>query len=69
MDGSAVKEIAQMQLIIDSYGYFVANLLAKLQNPEGIVLAMDEEPYCSAVWKEVEKLQNKLKEYECKASN
>lgn len=69
MDAGAVETIAKMQCKIDNYEYFLQNLFIKLTKPNSEVLCISSgRDINSAIWKEVEKLQNQVKSHECKAS-
>ncbi|MCS3050537.1 hypothetical protein NXV05_11510 [Parabacteroides johnsonii] len=69
MDAGAVETIAKMQCKIDNYEYFLQNLFIKLTKPNSEVLCISSgRDISNAIWREVEKLQNQVKSYECKAS-
>lgn len=63
------REIAKMQCSIDGYSYFLNNLYLKLIYPnKEIACVSSGDDISEAIWQEVEKLQNRLKDYERKAS-
>lgn len=69
MNAEGIREIAKMQCSIDGYSYFLKNLYLKLINPnKEIDCVSSGDDICDAIWQEVEKLQNRLKDYERKAS-
>lgn len=69
MNAEGIREIAKMQCSIDSYSYFLNNLCLKLINPnKEIACVASGDDISEVIWQEVEKLQNKVKDYERKAS-
>lgn len=69
MNAEGIREIAKMQCSIDNYSYFLNNLYLKLIYPnKEIACVSSGDDISGAIWQEVEKLQNRLKDYERKAS-
>jgi hypothetical protein len=69
MNAEGIREIAKMQCSIDGYSCFLNNLYLKLIYPnKEIACVSSGNDISEAIWQEVEKLQNRLKDYERKAS-
>ena len=69
MNAEGIREIAKMHGSIDCYTYFLNNLYIILIYPnKEIACVSSGNDISEAIWQEVEKLQNRLKDYERKAS-
>lgn len=65
MDAEGIREIAKMQNKIDCYEYFIGNLYLKLAHPDkDIACVATNNDICEGVWKEVERIQNQVKDNE-----